>query len=298
MKSLSLIILTYNSQKDIYDCLKSVYDYNDIGEELEIIVVDNNSPCFAEMKTKIQSEYPNVITIANKQNGGYGQGNNVGIRAAHAPVIAIMNPDVRLIMPVFKSMLQTLSKKDVVMCGGKQYNNYNKPALSYFYDHNAYAILQSIAYLFLSKLDIYDYRKMWLSGAFFAIKKDIFIQIGLFDERIFMYGEEFDMHTRLRRMFPRLKVVYLPQIKYIHLISDRRTTLDSAYKTYKSDVFVCTLLGISPQQCIRRKKRSLHIMHIVNIILCALRRVSMDGRYYKFSMQALRQLESEYSRHI
>ena len=44
MKRLSIIIVTYNSEKDIYDCLDSIKQYSDINaEELEIIVVDNNS---------------------------------------------------------------------------------------------------------------------------------------------------------------------------------------------------------------------------------------------------------------
>ena len=71
MKLLSLIILTYNSEKDIYDCLKSVYQYNDIGDGLEIIIVDNNSRNYTEMYDTIKSLYPDVKIIANDRNGGY-----------------------------------------------------------------------------------------------------------------------------------------------------------------------------------------------------------------------------------
>ena len=77
MKQLSLIILTYNSEKDIYDCLESVNRYNDIGDALEIIVVDNNSTNYIDMHDKIKSLYPDVRIIANTKNGGYGQGNNI-----------------------------------------------------------------------------------------------------------------------------------------------------------------------------------------------------------------------------
>ena len=93
MKKLSLIILTYNSEKDIYDCLNSVYKYNDIGDYLEIIVVDNNSDNYIQMQKNIMTQYPDVQIIANHKNGGYGQGNNLGIRAASAPIVSIMNPD-------------------------------------------------------------------------------------------------------------------------------------------------------------------------------------------------------------
>ena len=77
MKQLSLIILTYNSEKDIYDCLESVNRYNDIEDALEIIVVDNNSTNYIDMHDKIKSLYPDVRIIANTKNGGYGQGQTV-----------------------------------------------------------------------------------------------------------------------------------------------------------------------------------------------------------------------------
>lgn len=293
-KKLSIIILTYNSERDIYDCLQSVYRYNDIGEALEIIIVDNNSKCFDTMQSKLKEEYPEVIVIPNANNGGYGYGNNIGINASTAPIVAIMNPDVRLIMPVFGTMLKTLEDENVIMCGGKQYANYDKAALSYYYDHNAPAILQSIGYLIHSKLDKYDYRRMWLSGAFFVIKKAYFLQIGLFDERIFMYAEEFDIHTRLRRAFPHKKMIYLPQLKYLHLIENRPITYESAYKTYRSDIHVCRLLGCSPYLCIIRKKIALRINMLIGTILSILHGTSVDYSHYRTMMSALTQLSNEY----
>ena len=121
MKQLSVIILTYNSEKDIYACLESVYQHNDIGEGLEVIVVDNQSQDFATMQQTIAQRYPEVIITQNTHNGGYGQGNNVGIRIAQAPVVAVMNPDIRLMQPIFAAALQAL-QNDTIMCGGKQKN--------------------------------------------------------------------------------------------------------------------------------------------------------------------------------
>ena len=68
MKQLSVIILTYNSEKDIYQCLESVYQYNDIGEDLEVIVVDNQSTHFAAMQQEIAHRYPEVIITQNTRN--------------------------------------------------------------------------------------------------------------------------------------------------------------------------------------------------------------------------------------
>lgn len=295
MKRLSLVILTYNSERDIYDCLRSVYQYNDIGDALEVIVVDNNSPGFPAMQAQLKTLFPEVITIANTHNGGYGQGNNVGIRIATAPYIAIMNPDIRLIMPVFSTIVSTLERPDVLLCGGKQYTESHQAARSFCYDHDAPAILQSIGNILRFKTDTYDYRRMWLSGAFFAIQKAAFEKIGLFDERIFMYAEEFDIHIRLRRTFPHKKMVYLRQCKYLHLMGERPHTPETAYKTYRSDIYACEIHHDSPMKCIRRKKRTLRIMRTINIIVCALQGRHADGQSnYEASMLALQRLQDEY----
>ena len=42
MKKLSVIIVSYNGKEMLYDCLKSIEKYNDIGEQLEVIVSDNS----------------------------------------------------------------------------------------------------------------------------------------------------------------------------------------------------------------------------------------------------------------
>ena len=244
-KQLSLIILTYNSEKDIFDCLSSVYQYNDIGEALEIIVVDNNSKDWSATEKQIKERFPDVITISNPINGGYGQGNNVGIRASSAPIVSIMNPDVRLIMPVFGAFLKTLSVPDIVMCGGKQLYTSAKVARSFAYD-----FMSSIFYIVIlesirRKRDNYDYKHMWMEGAFFAVKKDEFQQIGYFDENIFMYCEENDIWRRFRKTFPMLRMVYLSSIKYLHLTIARTFSELATKRQLKSQLYLCKKYNIS-----------------------------------------------------
>ena len=56
MKKVSIIIVTYNSEKDIYDCITSIIENSDISlAEIELVVVDNNSrgcdTMFKKLKT-------------------------------------------------------------------------------------------------------------------------------------------------------------------------------------------------------------------------------------------------------
>lgn len=267
MKHLSVIILTYNSEKDIYECLDSVYQHNDIGNGLEVIVVDNQSRDFASMQQEISQRYPEVIITQNTHNGGYGQGNNVGIRIAQAPVIAIMNPDVRLMQPIFSAALQTL-QTDTIMCAGKQMRTPTQLGWSYAFDYNAMSYLQVPLRNLYKRFDYYDYRHMYLSGAFFFIKKECFEQIGMFDEHIFMYGEECDIHLRLRKVFPKKKIKFLP-IPYLHLTADRPFEEKRYRQLINADLYVC-------------RKHELSVAHYLRIRLFALRicllRCKLQGR--------------------
>lgn len=276
MKNLSIIILTYNSENDIYDCLESVYQYNDIGEALEIIVVDNQSRDFATMQKTIESLYPNVIITQNTHNGGYGQGNNVGIRIAQAPIIAIMNPDVRLTKPVFSEMLKSFENEDIVMCGGKQLTADGKENWSFAFDYNVWGPLRIILRNLYKRVDKYDYRYMHLSGAFFMVRKKEFEDIDMFDESIFMYGEECDIHLRFRKMYPSKKMLFMPEVSYLHLSREREFSEKRYQNTINADLYVCRKHNLSTSSYFMGAKFA--------VIMCYLRAIiQRDNNVKKYT---------------
>ncbi len=238
MKQLSLIILTYNSEKDIYDCLQSVFQYNDIGEALEVIVVDNQSSEYEAMHSRLSKEYPQVRVIQNTHNGGYGQGNNVGIRLAQAPIVAVMNPDVRLLMPTFADMLQGFDDQHVAMCGAKQLLTSGQQGWSIVCSYKMPPIARVIIRNIALRTNHFNYRYMYFAGAFFMVRKDIFQQIGMFDENLFMYSEEPDIHIRLRKHFPNAKLRYFPNIHYLHKANEREFSTKRFRTQLTGDTYV------------------------------------------------------------
>lgn len=222
MKRLSIIIVTYNSEKDIFDCLKSVFKHNDLGDELEVIVVDNASAGFETMRKEIEDVYgEKIVVVSNSKNGGYGQGNNVGIRLSSSGKFLIMNPDVRIIMPMFSKIVETLNDENVALCGFTSMENESLRNSSFYYTRTTSAFRKVF---FRKKLqtDDFQYKRMFLSGACFAMRKDVFDKIGMFDEKIFLYGEENDIHFRLRKAFPEKKMVFLKELRYIHPTANER----------------------------------------------------------------------------
>ena len=239
MKRLSIIIVTYNSEKDIFDCLSSIKQWSDIPfDELELIIVDNNSRNTDSIFEQLRSLYGNdIVLVKNTHNGGYGQGNNMGIRRATAPVILIMNPDVRMMEPVFKTTLDAFERNNSLsMYGMKQMLSATEVSSNSFccaYTVNGY--LQTIMTSIGNRFDYYLPRYMHFSGSCFFIRKEMFEQVGLFDETIFMYGEEEDIHYRMRKSGFK-QMIYNPKLHYIHLTKEREPNL--AYETKLLDVAI------------------------------------------------------------
>ena len=237
MKKISVIIVTYNSEKHIYDCLDSIAAYNDIGAELEIIIVDNCSKDFSIMKSSILERYPDVKIISNTQNGGYGQGNNIGIRLATAPYIMVMNPDVRMKEPVFKKVFKYFeNNKKCVMYGMQQeIPGYNKKGLSFGWTFRSNIYIGAVMLFILKRLNIYWQKYMYFTGSCFFVRKSSFENVGLFDENIFMYSEEDDIHGRLLALSG-AEFKYDKKLKYCHLHIPEYGSLAGYVKILKRDL--------------------------------------------------------------
>lgn len=90
---LSILIVTYNSESFIADCLKSIYD-SQTDYTYEVIVVDNHS---TDNTASIISEFTKPIkTIYNQKNEGFGFAMNQGFGISEGKYIILFNPDTLL----------------------------------------------------------------------------------------------------------------------------------------------------------------------------------------------------------
>jgi len=197
-KKLSIVIVTYNSEKLIYDCLDSIFQFNDIGDQLEIIIVDNCSNDCDNVFTKIKNDYSkNIILIKSKENNGYGAGNNLGIQQVSSPYFVVMNPDVRIVEPIFNKIVdffnidENLGLLGVRFVDGSSHLHY-KPEFC--------SLVNLIFGSMLIKYKLYSVEKMHFSGSFMIFNKKIFLDAGSFDENLFLFYEEADISNRILRI--------------------------------------------------------------------------------------------------
>ena len=98
-KALTIVIVTFKSDKKVIDCL------NSISDEIPIIIVENsNNKIF---KSKIESSYHNVECILSGQNNGYSIANNIGLKRVKTKYALVLNPDTILSKDAIKNFLIT-----------------------------------------------------------------------------------------------------------------------------------------------------------------------------------------------
>jgi len=220
MDGITIVIVCYKSELELRSLIDSIFFHADLPlHQLQIIVVDNfgdgrEKDITADLSKQYTSEF---IYIKSDLNGGYGAGNNIGIKLAKFKIVCVVNPDVRLVKPIFRQVLEEFSKDSkLVALSGQQISATKN---SYFIRPEfQLPVIKAILHRCLPYIG-FRARFMALSGAFTFYEKNLFSDIGLFDEDIFLYCEESDVAIRAHRA--KLNIAYRHEIKYLHLDWDR-----------------------------------------------------------------------------
>lgn len=249
-KLLSVIIVSYNSLKYVKGCLKSIFTYNDIGDSLEVIVVDN-SPNH-ETKKWIDRSCYNVITIKNG-NKGFGEANNLGAKNANGKYLLFLNPDTELLEPVFSFAVNRFQINPNLGCFGVQLvdekgrNNYS------FGLRNNRGFMLTMTDKLLSFFNLFISRFMFISGANIFIEKKAFEDCGMFDENIFLYYEEADLCNRLNLIGKTNKFFSEKKILHYEGKASEKSLFNSYAYALKSREYYCKKFGINFEEEIRKE---------------------------------------------
>jgi GT2 family glycosyltransferase len=203
---LSVIILNYNVRYFLEQCVLSVQSAIQ-NLDAEIIVVDNNSTDNSCQMMK--DRFPNITLIENKENAGFPKGNNIGVSIAKGEYICILNPDTVVAEDTFEKVLAfAKTKTDLGIVGCKLIDGTGNflpeskrgiptPFVAFTKIFSLYKIFPSIKAFgkyYASHINENQTGKVEiLVGAFMVMKKETYQEVGGFDERYFMYGEDIDL---------------------------------------------------------------------------------------------------------
>ncbi|MEC4003931.1 glycosyltransferase family 2 protein [Flavobacterium sp. SUN052] len=206
---LSVIILNYNVRFFLEQCVLSVQKALE-NIDGEIIVIDNNSS--DDSCEMIKTLFPTIKLIENKENVGFPKGNNIGVAQAKGEYICILNPDTVVAENTFSKILDfvTLSAVEVrnsqlgilgckLIDGTGNFLPESKrgvptPWVAFTKIFGLYKVSNLFGKYYAQHLTENQSGKVdILVGAFMVMKRELYNEIGGFDENCFMYSDDIDL---------------------------------------------------------------------------------------------------------
>jgi len=224
--NVSIVIPNYNGEKYILDCIASIYDQ--IENKREIIIIDNHST--DRSVYLIQEHYPDTTLIINDENVGFAAAVNQGIRAASGQYVILLNNDAFAREGFVQALYECISSDPSIFSAAAKMLRYSEPHLI----DNAGDEFTIFGWAYKAgdgrPSEAYDKPRVIFSACAGAAiyRKEVFEEIGYFDERFFAYLEDVDIGFRAN--LHGYKNVFCPSAEVLHIGS---ATTGSKYNEFK-----------------------------------------------------------------
>jgi hypothetical protein len=231
----AIVVLTWNQHDLTLDCLASLAEMNYPSDRLQIIVVDNGSR--DATVAAVRERFPQVTVLENGDNLGFAEGNNVGIRHAlqgTAEYVMLLNNDTAVDRQMLSELLAVMEQfSDVGIVG---------PKMLYFDPSNViWCAGNRIEWrsggsirLQAEEPDTIDGEQPrdadFITACAILLRRQVIAQIGLLDQRFFIYYEETDWCVRATKAGWR--ILYVPSARLWHKVSAAMGTTSPATDYY------------------------------------------------------------------
>ncbi|WP_222927547.1 glycosyltransferase family 2 protein [Biomaibacter acetigenes] len=212
MVLISIVIVNWNSGRQLYECLKSIYNAKKDGLEIDRVVVVDNASSDNSLFGLEEIDIPLKI-IKNSTNRGFAAACNQGAKESNADYLLFLNPDTLLFKYSLSKPIAFMEKAENRNIGivGIQLINENKeisrtcarfPTLGQFNSKifGLDRLFPKLSY-FMAEWDHKSDRFVdHVIGAFFLVRRQLFEKLNGFDERFFVYLEDLDFSYRAKQL--------------------------------------------------------------------------------------------------
>ena len=222
--------------------LARIFLMNNKNLKISIIIVNYKTPdllekCLGIIKKQanlIKLDYEIIIIDNSKINRGYAKAVNLGIRKSNknSKYLLIITPDIFLQKNALKKMLKFMNQNlDTGLCGPQLLWPNKKLQESYFYFYKPWTILyrrtllgrlpwgkKHLNWFLMRDIDIRKNPKApdWIKGCAMLVRRNALNEVGLMDNRFFMYFEDVDWCKRFKNKSYKIAIVHNAQALHFH----------------------------------------------------------------------------------
>lgn len=226
MMELSIIIVSWNARDFLLKCLQSL-TIETFRHETEIIVVDNGSTDGSI--DIVKDQFSQVKLINNETNLGFAKANNIAIRQSKGKYVCLINSDVVVKEDCISRVIRFMDDNYRVGILGPRILGTNgkvqRSCMEFPTLWNAFCRSFALDYFFpKSKIFGSQLMRYWqhddiksvdvINGCFWIVRRTALEEVGLLDERFFIYGEDIDWCRRFHDND--WDVVFFPEAEVIH----------------------------------------------------------------------------------
>jgi GT2 family glycosyltransferase len=239
---LSIAIVNWNTRELLSKCLESIYSYPPQCD-YEVVVVDNaSSDGSCEM---VCENFPQVVLINNKENAGFARATNQAIQSGESTYVLLLNPDTVVLPDALQQLVEFMDTHPEAGAAGSRVLNPDGSLQTSCY------VAPTLAHEFFRLFHLSRFRpastyqmKNWntniprlvdiIQGDCLMLRKTALNQVGLLDERFFIYSEDVDLCYRLQRASWGL--YWVPRAQVIHYggQSTRQVAAEMFLQLYQS----------------------------------------------------------------
>jgi N-acetylglucosaminyl-diphospho-decaprenol L-rhamnosyltransferase len=224
-QSLAVVIVTFNVREEIGACLDSLVGHT-APYRTEIVIVDNASS--DGTVDAVRARWPEVRVIETGANLGFARANNVGIRATRSEFVLLLNPDTVIPPAAIPTLVRGLAgHPEAAAAGPRLVDERGFPELSFGWAIGPFGELRQKIVGGLHNRRVRRAVRLvdewarqagpreWISGACLLLRRADLEEVGLLDERYFMYTEDVDLCVSLRKRGR--EILFVPQSEVLHL---------------------------------------------------------------------------------
>jgi GT2 family glycosyltransferase len=253
--TVSVVVINFNGRDYLEACLASLRDLDYPADQIEVIFIDNNSTDGSV--EFVREHFADCRIVVNDHNTGFSPAVNQGARLANGTYLALINNDAVADPRWVKEAVRTLEMEDRTACVASKILRDDRRTIDYaggqmaFYGHG-FAKGNK-------EPDDPDDRKnratLFASGGAMITRRDVFVDVGGFDDSYFAFFEDVDYGWRLWVLGH--EVTYVPASKVYHRHHGtierfgypreryllERNALATVFKNYGDDMLARTLPG-------------------------------------------------------
>ena len=196
---ISIVIPNYNGIEHLKTCYKSLHSQT--YRDFKVILCDNGSKDDSINYTK--SEFPDSVTIAIGYNSGFAKAVNDGIKHSltlpDCEYIFLLNNDIELEPGFLQTAVESFKANNADILAVKMLNYYNRDIIDdcgdFIKANGGSPLARGNGEKDTGQYNKPEYIFGACAGAAFY-KKEIFENIGFFDETFFAYYEDIDLSFR------------------------------------------------------------------------------------------------------